>query len=646
MKRYLPILLYLLGVHALGLGIQSLLRGIFYIVNIHHLGYEAGLVGQAMLEGLRFDNTISCYIMALPLALWAVSFIMGRYASALVRFSNSYFITLLSLVAMVSSIDVRYYAHFGVHLDESILHWLQFWGTTAGMLWENSYNFVFLALFVVAGFALYWGIISLSRRTVAPLVNGHRELERKLPKMWMRYAMVILTFGLCILGMRGSFAHRPIRVSESYFSRHIPLNHMAISPSFYLIKNLQYRHNFDDGLSKLMTEAEAWTLVSQWLGAKVTQEGIDKPIAPDSLEKRPNVVIILMESIGIKQMNRTYKGAQLMPYLNKLAGESYFFDQFHSAGIHTNNGIMATLFAIPTQFDRSMMESTSIIKGNAFPQQLGRLGYERLFLMTSTPHFDDMQSVLYANEFDRVYSQLDYPSNKIVNSFGVPDSYLFEYGIQRLDEQHKAGRPFLATFLTISNHEPIVIPEGKGYESKGEDDNERILAVADDAIKDFMETAKQKPWYNNTIFVLLGDHGLPTFSTRHHAIFYDYNRIPLIIHSPLLTDTPKRLSGIGCQIDVYPTIMGLIGTRYSNTTLGIDLLKETRPYAFFSADSHLGVSDGTYLFIRDVKEGQEWIHRLDDLEATNLLSAEPERAKAMRDYGVAMMLVSKLQIPK
>lgn len=645
MKRYLPIL-YLLGVHALGLGIQSLLRGVFYIVNVHHLGYEAGLVGQAILEGLRFDNTISCYIMALPLVLWAIAFIMGRYPSGLVRFSNAYFITLLSLVAMVSSIDVRYYAHFGAHLDESALHWLQFGGTTAGMLWENSYNFVFVALFVVAGFALYWGIISLSRRLVAPLANGHRELERKLPKMWRRYAMVILIFGLCFLGMRGSLFHRPIRVSECYFSRHIPLNHMAISPCFYLIKSLQYRHNFDDGLSKLMPEAEAWALVSQWLGAKVTQEGIDKPIAPDSLEQRPNVVIILMESIGINQMNRTYKEAQLMPYLNKLAGESYFFDQFHSAGIHTNNGIMATLFAIPTQFDRSMMESTSIIKGNAFPQQLGRLGYERIFLMTSTPHFDSMQSVLYSNDFDRVYSQLDYPSDKVVNSFGVSDSFLFEYGIQRLDEQHKAGRPFLATFLTISNHEPMVIPEGKGYESKGEDDKERILAVADDAIKGFMETAKQKPWYDNTIFVLLGDHGSATFATRRHDMLPDYNRIPLIIHSPLLSDAPRLFSGLGCQIDVYPTIMGMIGAGYTNTTLGIDLLKETRPYAFFADDTHLGVSDGTYLFIHDISQKQEWLHRLDDLEATNLLSAEPERAKAMRDYAVAMMLVSKLQIPK
>ena len=197
----------------------------------------------------------------------------------------------------------------------------------------------------------------------------------------------------------------------------------------------------------------------------------------------------------------------------------------------------------------------------------------------------------------------------------------------------------LATFLTISNHPPYIIPET--FKDKGSDDNDRIVAFADHAICSFMEAAAKEDWYENTIFILLGDHGkVLTQQSQQYDMALTYNHIPLIIYSPLFKDAPKRFKQMGGQIDIFPTVMGLLNIPYENNTPGIDLFHEERPFIYFVSNTHLGCVNDQYLYIYNPSEKKESLHDYKNLRIDNLTTKYPALRDSMRQYSISMMEVS------
>ena len=198
----------------------------------------------------------------------------------------------------------------------------------------------------------------------------------------------------------------------------------------------------------------------------------------------------------------------------------------------------------------------------------------------------------------------------------------------------KSDKPFFATLLTISNHPPYIVPER--FKSVSNESQFQIVAFADDAIRNFMESARKQDWYNNTIFVFLGDHG-KVVGSQTYEMPLSYNHIPLIIYSPAFADAPKRFAQFGGQVDVFPTIMGMLNRSYENNTFGVDLLKEKRRYMFFSSDDAIGCIDSTYFYTRNFKSEVEGVFRYRDNSAENLLSANKAAADSMRTYSLSML---------
>ncbi|OJU34951.1 MAG: hypothetical protein BGN96_05235 [Bacteroidales bacterium 45-6] len=364
---------------------------------------------------------------------------------------------------------------------------------------------------------------------------------------------------------------------------------------------------------------------------------IGRMVATSGEGIRPNIVIVLMESMSKANLSLHYKGKSLTPYLNQLAQSGYFFENFYSAGVHTNNGIVATLYSMPAQFNKRMMEDTHIPHYGGLPGQLQQLGYQTYFFVTGNPQYDSMNSFVRENNIEQVFSIYDYPKEKVVNNFGVQDDYLLQFGVDKLNEIDKSGKPFFATFLTVSNHDPIVVPER--FRHTGPTPKESIIAFADNAIQQFMEGAKHQKWFSNTIFVFLGDHGAAT-GTQKYEMPLSYNQIPLIIYSPLLKDMPKRFSQFGGQIDVYPTLMGLLNQPYCNNTLGVDLLKEKRPCMFFVNDTELGCINEHYLYARNILTNKDFFYNLHYKDVRNVYSDTHPDALALKKYAVSMMVTA------
>ena len=462
-------------------------------------------------------------------------------------------------------------------------------------------------------------------------------------RKWRKYGIgalvCVLLWGAVFCGLRSSFQRYPLQVSFAYFCNHPFYNRLGINPIFNIIKSAEHGRTPVPKEIAAIDEHEAIDYVQRALGF-TCQDSLNPIVREDTcyarLSGHTNVILILMESMSSVNLERqSADGQYLTPYLRSLRDRSIYCPNAYSTGIHTNNGIVGVHYGYVANFAKTAMDVNATLY-TGMPYYLAQAGYTNVAFVTGNPQYDNMNSFWRDNNINLIYSQYDYPSDKRVNNFGVQDDYMFTWGLNKLEELSASGNPFFATFLTVSNHGPFVVPEA--YQSRGTNDSERIIAYSDDAIRQFIEAVLQTSWGRNTLFILVADHGTPLNSP--YEMVLSYNTIPIFLLHPDLT--PEVVSAPVSQIDIWPTVLSLLGIEHENNCLGIDFLHAQRPYAFFVSDEHLGVSDGTYLFTHSIQSGRDCLYRIGSGE--NIIDKEPDKAADMREYGFNMERVNLLSV--
>lgn len=640
MKKTLAVFRYILTIHLTGLLFFMLFRLVLFFVNLNLISEVEDkwyLLFRVVLKGFQFDNFVGAYIAVIPIIVLFIFSMINRLSKDVILFCNIWFIILYAIALGISASDVPYFSYFFSHLGVVALSWFQYTKTTAGMLFQNISYYPYFALFGIVISLFIWLVLSSGKRLMRTVKS-----DKTNDKFVLRFGLFFLVLALCLVSMRGTFQPNPLRVGMAYFSNNSFFNQLGINPAFYLFKSYEKLRKQQTNVNDLISVDEAFMQVRKELGVTDNNpRSINRAVRQDGEPKNANVVLVLLESMAVNFLDIEHNGRNMTPFLNDLITRSYYFENFYSAGIHTNSGIVCTLYGFPALFNRPMMEADATIY-TGIPYNLKKEGYKNLFFLTSNPQYDNMNSFLTENNFDRIYSQYDYPEEKIVNNFGVQDDYLFEYGLERLNEFGKEeDSPFFATFLTISNHDPIIVPER--FEKVGADKYQSILAFVDNSIETFMKAAENEEWYDNTIFIFLGDHG-STKGKQPYDMPIGYNHVPCIIYSPLFDDAPKRITNFGGQIDVFPTLMGLLNISFNNNTPGIDLLKENRPSMFFVNDNQLGCIDEEYLYIRDLTTNMDILEKLNGGNGDNIINKETAKATVLKNYAVSMMVVSDFLI--
>lgn len=465
-------------------------------------------------------------------------------------------------------------------------------------------------------------------------------------KSWKVYIIgavcCLILWGLAFCGMRGSFQRYPLRVSFAYFCSNPFYNKLGVNPVFNIIKSAEYgRMSMPKELAAI-DEQQALEYVREALHFAPTDtlRPIVRTVTPQGVVNgRPNIVLIFMESMTIENLERQANGQWLTPYLRELRDKSIYWSNCYSTGIHTNNGIVGVHYGFVPNFAKPIMDVNADLY-TGLPYYLKKNGYTTMCFVTGNPQYDNMNSFWRDNHIDDIYSLYDYSSEAIVNNFGVSDGYMFDWGLRKLEERSREGQPFFASFLTVSNHGPYIVPEA--YVSRADKPEEQIIAYADDALRQFVETARQTDWGKNTIFILVADHGTANVPHLTYDMTLSYNAIPVYFYSDLLT--PQHIGHTTSQIDIWPSTLSLLGIPYENNSLGIDIFSEQRDFAFFVSDSHLGVCDGEYFWCYNLHSQQEHLYRVGDI--TDLIAAEPERASIMRHFGMNMQRVNLMAIDK
>ena len=627
---------YILTIHITALLFLTVFRVVLLLTNLNNIsdqGVETSWIFTALFRGVWFDNVIACYISVLPLVVLSLFGLFNVFNKYLVRFFNGYYILFFGLTFAASVADIPYFNYFFKHLNSSIFNWKEEGGNAMQMILQESSYYVYFLLLIVAVVLFSYIVIRVGQISLKP------DKIKLVKKQYLIYSPIcLLLIGLCFLGIRGKLGRNPIKTSQAYFCNNSFLNQLGLNPTFFLMRSVIENSKKHISVDSLMTQDEAIAYVQNALNIHVDESSpspVYRQVQGQEETKDVNIVFVLMESMSADLLK--LKGGSLTPYLNSLIKESYYFDNFYSAGNHTNHGVAATLFGLPSLFDKNMMKDVDIAKCYGLPNILKDRGYQTMFFVTHESQYDNMNAFLLENGIERMYAQEDYPSSKVVNGFGVQDDFLFEYALKTLDEQSKKEKPFFATLLTISNHPPYVVPDK--FKSVSKEPSEQIVAFVDDAIGQFMIEAKEKEWYKNTIFVFLGDHG-KIVGNSIYDMPLSYNHIPLVIHSPMFGDAPKVFDNIGGQIDVFPTVMGLLDYAFDNNTLGEDIIKNKRPYMFFTSDDMMGCINNNFFYIYNPTTQHEGLFDYRNKNTVNKISSHISLADSMSNYVTSMLITT------
>ena len=638
---------YLLSVHILFLIIFSLFRFLSFLQNKVYLesvddSLRTTYTVAIFTKGLRFDNVITCYIMVVPLIILSVLALFNKFNKSVLRVANAYFIIFGIIVFAISAADIPYLQYFNKHIGFSVFNWLGYSVETYGMIVEDNSLFAYLLiyLFVVGLFTFF--VVKIGQ---CMLRRFRTNMDNREFKIWIPILFCILS--VCLLGARG-LIHKRLVLADSYFCNQLMLCQMVVNPVFYLLNTPVSAQSMS-----LEDEYVSLELINEELGFKaVDKDYYKKDIMTCDTLTHPNVVIVLVESFSSDYLNDSVGGKLLMPYLNDLKDKSYYFENIYSQGTHTNQGIISTLYGFPAIFDVVMSMKAPLELNHVsydderykntrravpvyhgLPNDLKKYGYKNLFFVTNSLAFDNLDYFLPLNGFDECFGVKDYPPLAQVGIWGVSDKYLFDYSLSKMDSVYKEGIPFYANVLTISNHPPYALPEEFLKNEASED--EAAMAYTDYCIEWFITEASDKDWYDNTIFVFLGDHG--RVREPEYDIPLSLIHIPLIIYSPLFENEAKIVSDLGGQIDVYATLMGLMHKEPAYNTFGIDLLKDKRPYIYFTSDDKLGCLGNDYYYINDLSSDRELLYELSDKSISNKIEHNKALADSMKRYSGSMI---------
>ncbi|MGY4515958.1 LTA synthase family protein [Lysobacter sp. HA18] len=319
--------------------------------------------------------------------------------------------------------------------------------------------------------------------------------------------------------------------------------------------------------------------------------GIDRTIHNAAPERRLNVVLISVESFSA-EYSGTYGAKQSMtPNLDAITSQSLLFTQLYATGTRTVRGLEALSLAVPPTPGESIVKRPGNENLFTLSKVFNSKGYESSFVYGGYGAFDNMDEFFGQNGYT-IHDRAEIPKAQIHHAtvWGVADEDLYTFAMQTWDRTSASGKPFFAHVMTTSNHRPYTFPVGRGDFKQ----HDRVGAVryTDWALGDFLRRARTHPWFHDTIFVITADHcassagraDMPTF--RYH--------IPMWIYSPANV-APGRFDGLMSQIDIPPTLLGMLGMDYRSRFYGVDVMQTKPERAFIGTYELLGYLTPTHL---------------------------------------------------
>lgn len=393
--------------------------------------------------------------------------------------------------------------------------------------------------------------------------------------------LLILTI-LYPLFVRNSFAEKGTNRYQNELSK------AGIYSFFAAFKNNELDYN---DFYALLPKNEAFQLIRNELKESnstfvTSGNSIKREINNVGTTYKPNVIMITVESLSADFMEHFGNTQKLMPVLDSLASANLLFTNMYATGTRTVRGMEALTLAAPPTPGSSVVRREGNEKLTTVGHIFEKAGYSRAFFYGGDGYFDNMNEYFGSNGFDIIDRgrniKLDdvYETKRTViqddqvhfeNAWGISDEDLFAAVTRGADTEFKQGKPFYNFVMTTSNHRPFTFPEGKIKYASGSG-REGAVRYTDYAIGEFLKNISNKPWYKNTVIIIVADHCAS--SAGRNEIDINKYHIPCVI-----LNLPKKGSQVidkmCSQIDIYPTLFSLLGWKYESNLYGKNLFDPT-----------------------------------------------------------------------
>ncbi|QEY64199.1 LTA synthase family protein [Metapseudomonas lalkuanensis] len=564
----------------------SLLRVALLVYNSDQIGDSpASVFVEAFYNGLRFDLRVVVFAcIPLFLALLSHRAIAARTAYKL------WLTAFASLTLLLGIAELDFYREFHQRLNSLVFQYMQEdLGTVASMIWNGFPVGRYLLAWAFATWVLYklfGGLDRLSRRHNKARSQAHHHSHT-------HWGARILLFTLClvvaVVAARGHMRQGPpLRWGDAFTTDSMFANQLGLNGTLTLVdaaKNSFSSHR-DNAWKATLPEDEALASVREMLltpNDKLVDAdtaAIRRDFTPPAAGTLPirNVVVILMESFAGRWVGAMGSDAGITPYFDKLAKEGLLFDRFFSNGTHTHQGMFATMACFPNlpSFEYLMRTPEGAHKFSGLPQLLSARDFNDLYVYNGNFQWDN-QSGFFSNQgMTRFIGREDFVNPVFMDkTWGVSDQDMFDRGAAELAKM-PADKPFYALLQTLSNHTPYALPTQLPVEKVtgygAHDEHLTAMRYADWALGQFFEKARKEPYFKDTLFVVVGDHGFGSDKQLTEMDLFRFN-VPLLLIGPGVQEKFGSLNhNVATQIDIVPTIMGRLGGEVRHQCWGRDLL--------------------------------------------------------------------------
>ncbi|WP_223250864.1 LTA synthase family protein [Rhodanobacter denitrificans] len=567
------------------------------------------------------------FLLVLPLPGFAYASRTGQWVL--------YGLALLLLYGLlfVAASELVFWNEFSVRFNFIAVDYLVYTNEVIGNIRESYPIGRWLALLAVGTLVLF----AVGRRALRVRDDGSRFWQRgKVALLWL------LLTAVSTAAVNGSMKDR---TGNNY------VNELAGNGIYQFFNAFRSSHLDYAKFYRTLPDDEAFRRVREMLKTPEATYVSDDPrdltraIRRLGPEKHLNVVLISVESLSGDYLGTFGNRDHITPYLDALVGQSLFFDNLYANGTRTVRGLEALSLSVPPTPGDSLLKEQGNENLFSLATVFNDRGYQSDFVYGGYGEFDNMNYFFSHNGY-RAVDRRDIPKTAAIHSenvWGVADEDLYTLALGQMDRVHAEGKPFFLHIMTTSNHRPYTFPAGRVQQANGT----RLGAVAytDWAIGDFIRRAREKSYFDDTVFVITADHCAS--SAGKTSVPVNRYHVPLWIYAPKHVP-PQRVARLMGQVDIAPTLLGLLNFSYRSRFFGYDLfqLEPGRERAFPATYEKLG-----YLH-RDVLTVLEPQRKLEQMkpdyasgDATPIVPQDEEQIdQAVAYYQVASELFRRGQL--
>jgi phosphoglycerol transferase MdoB-like AlkP superfamily enzyme len=637
----------------------------WFIFGLFRLAFFFKFSGQE--EGISFENIAQAFYLGSKFDLRAAIFLSMPlvFASWLpfidIKKNKKFWLYLAGLAAVlwmgVFFTDFGYYDYLKTRVNSSLVTFLYNPQISFSFVWEHYP--VFKGAIVFA--ALIYIYMNFLNRYIL------RQDFFRVKKSSMANVLGVAAFtAFFIGGLYGKLSYYPLRWSEAFFSPNSFTSYLALNPHLYLSRTIRHRSNTYDK-EKLK---ENYDLLADYYEVdKPDKENLNflrySPAKEKDFGFKPNVVLIVMESYASFKTALWNNPLDAGPYLSKIAREGVYFSEYYVPVEGTARSMFALMSGVAdlskykTASRNPMIVSQNVLM-NAFKD------HKKLYFLGGSANWGNIRGVFSNNIEDIEIMEEGKFSEERVDVWGLSDYHLFKEVERKLESLDK-DESFFAVVQASSYHRPYTVPDNvPGFQwiehSEEELKNAGFISneeynsfrFSDFSLGKFFEKVQNEEWFENTLFVITGDHGVPDYGAGFHlrsrvetetAPFH----VPLVFYNKKIFPEPIEYKKTATEMDVFPSIAGVLGVEYYNQAMGRDLFdpkyddkRYALTYTYHRTGEYGLIGDGYYL---KVKPNSRALYKLDDSkEVLDQKEAQPEKFEYMSKLVDALMEFGKYML--